>query len=265
MSAYNREDGSRFGSNGAYDNYRSNSYRGSYYGSSAYDLSLFEPRPPRVRQSSDTKKPRTSQRTASQQRKSTSPARSSSAAKSYGAAPSRSRSGSTSGKSPAQSRKSAPTKGAPTKKAPAKNPQKRSMTKGASKSKQKLAPPIVKPYEKKAVIRWVALGALLSLAVMLLVVSNMENHELTAQIEIANAQLQLKQQDYEAMCVEFDTKMSDAAVEEYAETVLGMQKRENSQTEWISLGSGDVFETTQPAKDSLWVRSKFASLLSYND
>lgn len=98
--------------------------------------------------------------------------------------------------------------------------------------------------DKRILARWIAVGMIFTCALAMLISSRMEYHELTQEINSANRQLELLQQDYEGLRVTFETKMSNSAIEEYAADVLGMQKRESSQTEWISLGGGDVFEYT---------------------
>jgi len=98
--------------------------------------------------------------------------------------------------------------------------------------------------ERRAFARWVAIGMIFACALAMLISSRMEYHELTQEVNAANRQLELLQHDYEGLRITFETKMSSSAIEEYATDVLGMQKRESSQTEWISLGGGDVFEYT---------------------
>lgn len=98
--------------------------------------------------------------------------------------------------------------------------------------------------DRKILARWIAIGMIFTCALGMLISSRMEYHELTQEVNSANRQLELLQQDYEGLRVTFETKMSNSAIEEYATDVLGMQKRESSQTEWISLGGGDVFEYT---------------------
>lgn len=112
--------------------------------------------------------------------------------------------------------------------------------------------------------RWLAIGIICVIGITMLVGSRVDYHELVMEIEKANAQLTELEQDYEAMRLEFDNKMSDTAVEEYAVNVLGMQKRENSQTEYISLNVGNVFEIgSQQAND--WYQTNLDRILSYGD
>ncbi len=113
-------------------------------------------------------------------------------------------------------------------------------------------------------VRVLALGILAVIAVTMLISSRVDYHELTMEIDNANDKLTELEQDYEALRVKFDTKMSDAAVEEYAVSNLGMQKRENSQTEYISLNVGNVFEIANEQSDD-WYQTNLEKILSYSD
>ena len=94
----------------------------------------------------------------------------------------------------------------------------------------------------KAQVKTVAVVALGLLIVAIVIAGSAQTSKLTRMIEEKNAALVELQQDYEAMSIQHETKMSDSAVEEYAIEVLGMQKRESSQTNYVPLGSGDSFE-----------------------
>ncbi|MBE6759383.1 MAG: hypothetical protein E7554_04755 [Ruminococcaceae bacterium] len=113
-------------------------------------------------------------------------------------------------------------------------------------------------------VRILALSILAVIVITMLVSSRVDYHELTMEIESANKQLTELEQDYEALRVKFDTKMSDAAVEEYAVNTLGMQKRENSQTEYISLNVSNVFELSDQESDD-WYQTNLEKILSYAD
>ncbi len=109
-----------------------------------------------------------------------------------------------------------------------------------------------------------AIGMFIIIAFAMLIGGRADYLEVTRQIELAKADLTELEQEYEVLKVKFDTKMSDSAVEEYAVNVLGMQKRENSQTEYISLNVGNVFEMadTQPND---WYQASLEEILSYSD
>lgn len=112
--------------------------------------------------------------------------------------------------------------------------------------------------------RILACGIAAFIAVAMLISSRVEFHELTLEIDKADKQLVLLEQDYEALRVTFDNKMSDTAVEEYAMSELHMQRRENSQTEYISLGVGDIFEIDDE-RSLDWYQSSLQKMLSYDE
>ncbi len=112
--------------------------------------------------------------------------------------------------------------------------------------------------------RILALGIFMVIVFTMLIGSRVDYHELTMEIEAASKELTELEQDYEALRVKFDTKMSDAAVEEYAVNELGMQKRESSQTEYISLNVSNVFEFADQQSDD-WYQTNLEKILSYAD
>ena len=112
--------------------------------------------------------------------------------------------------------------------------------------------------------RRLAFGIIAVIAVTVLLKGQVQHLELTREIEEANAELINLEQEYEALKIKFDTKMSDSAVEEYAVSVLGMQKRENSQTDYISLGVDNVFELAGQESDD-WYQTNIERILSYTD
>lgn len=75
-----------------------------------------------------------------------------------------------------------------------------------------------------------------------------KENELTAKIQASQAELKTLKNDYDGLMVAYDTKMSDSAIEEYAREKLGMQKRENFQLEWISVGEQEEFKNQDKAK-----------------
>lgn len=85
------------------------------------------------------------------------------------------------------------------------------------------------------------------------------NNELSTLIAKREAELELLKNDYEGLMVQYDTKMSDSAIQEYAEKELGMQKRENFQLEWISVGEQDDFENENSQNNGFidWLASYF--------
>ena len=61
------------------------------------------------------------------------------------------------------------------------------------------------------------------------------------------------------MMVEYDKRMNDTAIEEYAKKELGMQKRENFQLRWIEVGEQTDFENDDTQKKGFveWLASYF--------
>lgn len=86
-----------------------------------------------------------------------------------------------------------------------------------------------------------------------------QKNELSTQIAEKEASLQTLKNDYDGLMVEYDTAMSDAAIQEYAETELGMQKRENFQLEWIEVGEQNDFENEGTQNNAFidWLASYF--------
>ena len=92
-----------------------------------------------------------------------------------------------------------------------------------------------------SLFRWIVLGAMSAAVLAVLVISCAQSHELTRNIRTKEAELKTAQQEYDAMLDKFNATMNDSYVEEYAKE-LGLQKREASQTEYVTLEGGDVFE-----------------------
>ena len=92
------------------------------------------------------------------------------------------------------------------------------------------------------IIRGAALLALAAFVITMLVVSQVQSHELTRSIQEKQAELVELQQQYDIMMDKFNTEMSDSAVEEYAAEHFGMIRCESSQTEYVSLDSDEYFE-----------------------
>ena len=95
---------------------------------------------------------------------------------------------------------------------------------------------------RSALIRIAAVGALMTAAFVMLIVSQVQSHELTRSIAKRQQELAVLDQDYDAMIDKFNTEMSDSAIAEYAANQIGLQPRDNNQTIYVSLDSGDVFE-----------------------
>lgn len=102
--------------------------------------------------------------------------------------------------------------------------------------------------------RVAAVGLALSAVALFFTVSvsyQVRENELTSSIEKSEAELTTLKNDYDGLMVRYDTKMSDSAIEEYAKNELGMQKRENFQLEWITVGEQDEFADTNTKNSGL--------------
>jgi len=96
--------------------------------------------------------------------------------------------------------------------------------------------------EKKERIKFISVVALGILLFFVIITNYAAASELTNSIEKQNKELINLQQEYEAMLIEYETNMSDNAVEEYATEVLGMRRQESSQVQYVNMGATDAFE-----------------------
>lgn len=100
--------------------------------------------------------------------------------------------------------------------------------------------------------------AVISIAVMFIVllaimVANQQKvNDITNDIKDKTDELTVLEQDYEVMRITFESKMSDAAIEQYAIEVLGMQHRENNQTEYLNIDNVDIFEDCEGKRSSIF-------------
>lgn len=115
----------------------------------------------------------------------------------------------------------------------------------------------------RSMARAVAIGMLLTVAVGALISCQMEYNEIIQEISAVNSTLTELQFEYEDLSMVYETKMNNASIETYATDTLGMQKRDNSITEYITIGNGDVFDYT--GDDNTWLQEQFDKLLSYMD
>ena len=142
--------------------------------------------------------------------------------------------------------------------------EKKNQKKSAAKAVGKKSKTALAVSQKERAYR-IVFGLLLFIALGVMLSCCMQEHEIAHELDVANLQLTELRQDYEALNITFDNEMSSSALEEYATDVLGMQKRENSQTEWITIGGGDVFEYTEETGLGTWFQDETDRLLSYLD
>lgn len=74
------------------------------------------------------------------------------------------------------------------------------------------------------------------------VVCRVQEHELDHEIEQSRIELEELKNDYTGLKIAQETQWSDAAVQEYAENILGMQKRNNHQIFWFEVPWDNDFE-----------------------
>ncbi len=126
------------------------------------------------------------------------------------------------------------------------------------KKKQVTAPlPVAKAFRYLDANQWrmvITFGAafLALMGFFLIAISyQVRENELTNTIAEREKQLAALRDDYQGLKVTYDNKMAPAAIEEYARTKLGMQKRERFQMEWIEVGREDDFENDDAKKTGL--------------
>ncbi len=102
--------------------------------------------------------------------------------------------------------------------------------------RKKRAKPRIKPL---TAFLGTAVSALVILAVAAIIHGQAELTELNQEINNAETQLTELQSYYTQLEMKVDNKLSPSVVEDYAKNVLGMEKTESYQKEFISLSEGD--------------------------
>lgn len=122
------------------------------------------------------------------------------------------------------------------------------------------AKPSETPAAMAAVLLIAAAGALLSLCIT----SKADIASVHAEIVEQEAVVQALEQENTRMLTELEQKSSQKAVETYAEEILGMQKLNKSQIEYVSLSSGNMVEIPEKS-DNIFTRIKnsFDNFLEY--
>ncbi len=101
---------------------------------------------------------------------------------------------------------------------------------------------IVDKYGKLRVVTVLLIAIVFITLVGMMVANGQKVNDINHDIDDLNTELTLLEQDYEVMRISFESKMSDAAIEQYATEVLGMQRCDNNQIECLKLNDSDVFE-----------------------
>lgn len=81
----------------------------------------------------------------------------------------------------------------------------------------------------------------------------MESADIRSKINDEQKRVDVLRSENTRMQAEIETKISRKAVESYAEDILGMQKLDKSQCEYITLESGNVIEIPE-TEESFFVR-----------
>ena len=102
----------------------------------------------------------------------------------------------------------------------------------------------------------------------LMITSRVRMTELDSVINERNQQLTVLQSEHTRLTDELQRKVSTESVEDYAENVLGMQKLEAYQVEYIRVESGDKMVVADEGNDSILgtigsAVSNFFSQLAY--
>lgn len=106
-----------------------------------------------------------------------------------------------------------------------------------------------KPSEAPVAAFAILILALMGGLILLCVYSKADIATVHAEIIKEEAAVKELEQENTRMKTELEQKSSQKAVEAYAENVLGMQKLEKSQIEYVSLESGNVIEVADRRND----------------
>lgn len=110
------------------------------------------------------------------------------------------------------------------------------------------------------------LTAVAVLAVMFaLLYGKVETNRLFGEISKLETELSELQSDNAALAAEYESKTSLKSVEEYAQNVLGLEKLDKSQIEYVELPADTVIEVVETEKSNVFViiRNWFSSLFEY--
>ena len=95
------------------------------------------------------------------------------------------------------------------------------------------------------IISRVALGAIVTATVALIIHGQVQLTELNQKISNVSANLSDQESLYTQLQMKVDAKLSTEQVESFAESKLGMSKADSYQKEYISLSEGDKAEVAQ--------------------
>lgn len=112
----------------------------------------------------------------------------------------------------------------------------------------------------RMVVMTVAAGALMAAVIY----GKVENAAIHTEITVQTQQVEMLNSENVRMQSEIEEKTAMKSVEEYAENVLGMQKLDKSQIEYVSISNGSVVDIPE-SDDNIFVRIKnsFSDFLEY--
>lgn len=131
---------------------------------------------------------------------------------------------------------------------------------GTAIKSQRTAKPSLTPITLASVTMVIGIGIMLTMFVS----SKADIAAVHADIVAAKEEVQELERENSRMKTELEQKSSQKTVEAYAENVLGMQKLEKSQIEYVSLEGGNMVEIAE--KDETFVskvKSFFNGILEY--
>ena len=125
---------------------------------------------------------------------------------------------------------------------------------------------VQRPKAKKTVspIKAVGYAAIIAVAVFCMIASKMENSALCNQISDMNRELDIVKSENVRMQAEIDGRTSLKNVEQYATDVLGLQKLEKAQVEYVQMQKDNVIEVSEKSQNVfVKIKNKFYSVLEY--
>ncbi len=112
----------------------------------------------------------------------------------------------------------------------------------------------------KVIVIAIAAGILLGMVIY----SKVENASVHAEITELNSQVDMLRSENVRMQTEIESKSALRSVEDYAENILGMQKLDKSQIEYLSLENGNVVDIPE-SNDNIFLKIKrsFEDFMEY--
>lgn len=129
--------------------------------------------------------------------------------------------------------------------------------------------PKIRIHRRKAenygsVPKMIALVAAAGMLMGAVIYGKVENAAIHADIAAQTKQVEMLASENARMRSELEEKTALKSVETYAETVLGMQKLDKSQIEYVSLSNGSIIDIPE-TEDNIFVKIKnsFSDFLEY--